>query len=319
MLSPALLRVITASLFLLGAPLLAAHAAPPEKLGKVSSYTAALAPVPGQADSVYLANSAEGRRDCGAIQILQNRRVTTLFSFDGYNGKSPKALARVRRAVYGITTEGGQHGNGTLFRIRSRGVQTLVQFDETTGAPRDLQVEGQTLYGTCENGVFIVRGRRLTFLPFYSVDSTVMLHGRVYVTRLYSSGLYLLEPGGETLLRDDWDGSLLRGNHEIFGVTSYGGRYDYGSVESYNSATGVRRTITNFQSYNGGHPRYATVLKGRTVALSNNDGIWLASPRPKQIMKTGGSLEAVRVLNSDGGTLYGMAGYFSPTAFRLRP
>ncbi len=84
--------------------------------------------------------------------------TTTLVSFDGTNGSSPRAGLTVGLDgnFYGTTETGGMNDKGTVFQMTpAGGLTTLVNFDGTHGSnPRAALVKGTdgNFYGTTENG-----------------------------------------------------------------------------------------------------------------------------------------------------------------------
>ena len=294
---------------------LASHAATLRTLGKVNYTTTAITPAPGHTSAYYLADSSSGRLACGEIRLLENKRSRSVFTFNGYNGKSPSALLTVGKTVYGITSSGGKNDAGVLFRLRGKGIQILAQFDDTTGAVNSLGAVGHTLYGACDKGAFILRGHAFEFFPLQFINGAVLLNGNVYAAQYYfpNNRLHLLTAGADTVLSTDWLPSVIRGKGRLFGIDKYTGLYANGRVISYDPATNTVRTVVNFQSYNGGQPSASTVLGDGTLLVGNSDGIWKVGARPKKIC----ACSYVRTLGVSGQKLYGLSGSYLSFAFEV--
>lgn len=292
---------------------LVGHAATLHTLGKVNYTTTAITPAPGHSGAYYLADSSSGKLACGEIRLLENKRSRSVFTFNGYNGKSPSALITIGKTVYGITSAGGKNDNGVLFRLRGKGIQILAQFDDTTGTAKSLAAVGHTLYGACDKGAFILRGHALEFLPLLLTDSAALLNGTLYAKQLYLGNLYQLSPAGSSLVTSDWASTTLRGKGRLFGIDIYTGLYSNGRVMSYDPATNTVTTVVNFQSYNGGQPSASAVLGDGTLLIGNSEGIWKVGARPKKVCA--GSY--VRTLGSSGHKLYGLSGSYPSSAFEV--
>jgi uncharacterized repeat protein (TIGR03803 family) len=91
-------------------------------------------------------------------QVAQAQTLTTLHSFDGTDGVRPTArLVQANNGnLYGVTSEGGADGYGTIFKITPTGaLTTLHSFDKTDGESPVaglIQATDGNLYGTTEVG-----------------------------------------------------------------------------------------------------------------------------------------------------------------------
>lgn len=290
-----------------------------EKLGRVPGDTTAMAPAP-KGGGFYIASRLGGRRECGEIRLLAARRSRPVFAFNGYNGKAPIALKSIGRTVYGIAAEGGRHGKGVLFRLRRGGIQILRHFDETTGAPEQLNASGRTLYGVCNNGAFRTRGGGdFGFAEIAFPSASAVVDGTLFVSDyLYGSpGIYRVGVSGPEKVVTPFPKTIVSSRSRILGVLGrYEGRYGYGSVVWYEPATGRRGTIVEFQSYNGGGPRTPAVTRNGTLYTTNDSGIWRVAAQPRKILPWGD----VSLLFSDGRRLFGVRGsYFRRTGFVVKP
>ncbi len=85
--------------------------------------------------------------------------LTTLASFDGVNGEQPEGnlVADAAGNLYGTTSEGGRHGDGSVFEIAAgtRALTTLVSFGGANGSQPVaglLADAAGNLYGTTATG-----------------------------------------------------------------------------------------------------------------------------------------------------------------------
>lgn len=286
-----------------------------EKVGTVPYSAAAVAPVPKQNGRFYIADRSAGKFGCGQIQILQDRKTRPIHTFNGYKGKSPSALIAVRRDVYGITTEGGKHGKGTLFRIHRNRVQTLANFSEAMGAPESVQVSGRMVYGVCTNGVYRLRGNRIAFEPVSVPYSTAIFHGQLFVSQNYYRRLLRVDSAGPTVLLDEWSDWTVAGKKGLLAIEPYGGRYGQGVVTQFVPSSGATKELVNFQAYNGGHPTQLVVTRNGAIYSANPSGIWHVGKRPRKAKK----ISSTRFLETDGRKLYGLAGLLDRTVFVVTP
>jgi|GEM_PF-4458707 len=293
------------------------QAATVRELGKVSLTTTSMAPMPGRVGGYYIADSSAGKFDCGEIRMLDNGASRTVFTFNGYNGKSPVALLTIGKTVYGITSSGGRNNDGVIFRLRGNGIQILAQFDDTSGPPQNLQAEGHTLCGATTQGIFTLKGHAFAFYPLQVAECATMLHGALYATRyIYiPSQLVRLDGATEDLIQTDFPLLIIRGRAVILGIDQYGGRYNSGRIMSYDPATNSSRTLVDFQSYNGGSPTAFAVLGNGTLYTGNSDGVWGIGRRPTKLA----SLNFVHQLGATGRTLYGIHGAYPYFAFEIDP
>ncbi len=95
------------------------------------------------------------------LAVLSNvagaQTLTTLFSFDGTNGRDPwNSLTLSGSTLYGMTGYGGSSGYGNIFSINTNGTgfQNLFSFNGTNGMypTAELTLSGSTLYGMTNCG-----------------------------------------------------------------------------------------------------------------------------------------------------------------------
>lgn len=212
---------------------------------------------------------------------------TTLHSFDyATDGAYPSgALIQDGATLYGMTTEGGLGGEGTIFCIGTDGLGFSV-IHEFTGAIDDgsypysnLTQDGFTLYGVTYFGgaigsgtVFRINkdGSDFTLLHSFLGGGTDGLSPYATPTLVGTTLYGATRRGGTnnygTIYRINTDGSdfalchsftysegisprshLVRDGQMLYSMTTDGGMYGYGSVIKFNIATLVLTPLHHFQ------------------------------------------------------------------------
>ena len=161
-----------------------------------------------------------------------------IYVFQGSNdGLYPflEGLLNVAGLLYGVTTDGGSGGAGTMFSLDpTSGVKQLVytfQGGTDANAPNStlIDVNGK-LYGTTQNG-------------------GTSNHGTVYSVDLATGSETVVHSFG---LKEDGNlpsGSLKKVGKTLYGTTQIGGTDNQGSVFSIDIASGKETVIYSF-SYN---------------------------------------------------------------------
>ena len=119
----------------------------------------------GPDGNFYGTTGSGGTNGFGTVfRVMPNGVLTSLFSFNGTNGANPEASlafgsdGNFYGTTYngGTTWQGGNSGNGTVFRLTTNGVlTTLVSFTGTNGAnPGGSLTLGNdgSFYGTTSQG-----------------------------------------------------------------------------------------------------------------------------------------------------------------------
>ena len=221
---------------------------------------------------------------------LTVNNVGSLYSFQGPDGAWPFSalLQGADGAFYATTEYGGAYGDGTVFRLTTNGVHSiLASFNfYTTGAnpissltqSSDGSFYGTTSYGGAhdEGTVFkmttdgtlrdvVVFNGNNGAEPYAGViqASDGNFYGSTYYGGTYNLGtLFELTTNGAftTLLSyDDLNGaypygSLLQGaDGNLYGTTCYGGAGGYGTVFRV-TTNGALTTLVTFQNTNGAYP-----------------------------------------------------------------
>jgi uncharacterized repeat protein (TIGR03803 family) len=176
----------------------------------------------------------------GGSSSLSTARFAVLYSFgsNSSDGATPVAgLIQVSDDnLYGTTSIGGANGGGTVFSVSpSTGTETVLYSfagDRTDGGdPRAELLQGSdgNLYGVTWEGGTYGNGAVFTFSPINGVE-----------TVLYSF------MGGSTDGANP-SGRLIQGsNGELYGMTTYGGANDDGTVFELSASGGVETVLHSF-------------------------------------------------------------------------
>ena len=175
--------------------------------------------------------------------------VSTLISFDGWNGQQPAAaLTLVGSALFGTTSVGGPYDDGILFSIHTDG--TGYQFLHTFSGGTDgenpdatLTLVGSTLFGTTAGGG--THGDGTIF--------SIQTDGSGYQV------LYSFLGGG-----DPTAGLTLVGS-TFYGTTQYGGLFGFGTVFSIQTDGSGFQVVHSFSGTDGENPNADLTLVGSTL------------------------------------------------------
>jgi gliding motility-associated-like protein/uncharacterized delta-60 repeat protein len=190
-------------------------------------------------DGTYLYGVTErgGTSNFGVVfRILPDGTgLTKLHEFNGANGRTPLGgLTLDGSFLYGFTEQGGNFGDGTLFRIKTDGTSFSKLFDfqySTVGSlPQGVPtLLGSYLYGMTFTGGASTQGNLFRIKPDGTGHTPVMdFNG----------------PNGN--FTDEC--SLLAVGSALYGMTSYGGANDLGTVFEYYLGP---PTITSISPTNG--------------------------------------------------------------------
>jgi len=247
-----------------------------------------------------------GYHDSGTIyKTTANGNVTILHHFNDsrplYEGSDPGTGLVVAKDgnLYGSTTIGGLYGNGTLYKISTAGVFTLLYSlkgwnGNNTIAPM-IQGKDGALYGVCEFGgvnnsgtAFRLSGSTLTILHHFesakgyapisamTQDSVGNLYGTTSSGGAYGHGIiYELNPSGASFnviysftsdpgnAGFDPYASLLYTGGMMYGTAQNGGANGYGTIYKFTPATSSV-TLTNVHDFgnavDGSTPQYGLSL-----------------------------------------------------------
>lgn len=189
--------------------------------------------------------------------------LTTQISFGGGNGAEPyAALLDANNRLYGTAFYGGTSGAGTLFSYdpSSGSLTGLASFDGRDGANPDagLLDVNNTLYGTTLNGGISGSGTLFAYDP-----SNGSL--RTLVSFMGSNGA---SPHAGLI---DVNNTLY-GTTTFGGATAVGGTSGFGTIFSYNLASGSLTTLVSFNGRNGDAPFAGLLDVGNILYGTTTDG-----------------------------------------------
>ena len=185
--------------------------------------------------------------------------LRTLASFDDTNGAYPvgDVLVDASGNVFGTTSSGGAHGDGTVFEVPAAGggVVTLGSFDGTNGsAPKaGLVLSGGNLFGTASGGG----------------DHG---DGTVFSVPVAGGPITALGSFDGTNTGSAPQGNLVLSGGNLFGTASGGGDHGDGTVFSVPVAGGAITPLGSFDGTNGSSPQGGLVLAGGNLYGTANSG-----------------------------------------------
>jgi uncharacterized repeat protein (TIGR03803 family) len=208
-----------------------------------------------EAGNLYGTGSYGGPGGYGVVlKVDQSGQETVLHGFTGStDGADPQASLVMDPTgnLYGTTNAGGASGAGTVFRVGRYGKETVVY--SFTGGTDGANPVGALVRDTAGNlyGTTTAGGSNGTGTVFQLVKKS----GKWTEKLLYSFGQ---GTDGATPIA----GVTLDAKHNLYGTTSAGGSYGYGTVfQLKRSKSGWKENILyNFQGGNDGGVPYAGVI-----------------------------------------------------------
>ena len=160
---------------------------------------------------------------------VDNSTFSSIYSFSGNDGFGPVgSLTSAGSRLYGVTVEGGNSNNGTVFSInaiataQSSGFSTILSFNGANGLVPEgcLTLAGSKLFGVT------VGGGDYNYGTIFSINLAAVGHHSTNFTVEHSfNGNDGAGPVGGLTLSPD--GSTL------YGMTAEGGYYDYGTIFAF--------------------------------------------------------------------------------------
>lgn len=200
--------------------------------------------------------SAGGSSGLGVVFKLGAKGAeTVMHSFaGGSDGATPNGamVEDPSRALYGTTTAGGTSGLGTVFRVKGKKETVLYSFaGGSDGADPQAGLVMNTagnLYGTTSQGGPAGNGTVFKLTPPQKKN------GQWTETVLYSFGTL---PDGATPV----GGVNLDSSGNLYGTTSLGGAYGYGTVfQLAPGSTWTENILYSFQNTTDGATPYAGLI-----------------------------------------------------------
>ncbi len=251
--------------------------------------------------------------NASAVFALAPGGQQTPLAFIDDTGDGPNALYLAGNGYfYGTTTNGGNYGSGTLFRITSSGAYTTLEnFDPAAGTANApvggvVMDSSGNIYGAVNNvgyanqpGIFKYASNGTLTSDFSTIpglpDGGLIIDGsgNLYgVTGSSEAGGVVVQNGGvykvasngaiSTLFTFNGTdgsnpmGSLLRDSSgNLYGVTEYGGSSGYGTVFKL-SSNGTLTTLVNFNGTNGTNPQAGLAMDsaGNLYGVTSSGGAY---------------------------------------------
>ena len=239
---------------------------------------------------------------------------SVLHSFTGSDGSDPPgSLTLSGSTFYGMTKFGGSYGYGTIFKINTdgSGFQLLYAFSGGDGGwpLGSLTLLGSTLYGTTSFGG--------------SYDG-----GTIFQINTDGSGFQLLHSFDSQSDGDAPCGSLTLSGSTLYGMTSSGGPYAFGTIFQINTdGSGFQLRHSFGSQSDGATPCGSLTLSGSTLYGMTSEGGPYISGTVFEINTDGSGFQLLHSFNSlqldgslpsgsfalSGSTLYGttsIGGYY---------
>jgi uncharacterized repeat protein (TIGR03803 family) len=210
---------------------------------------------------MYGTTNSGGAYNNGAVFSLAGGKLTRIHSFEGgKDGAEPQSFLIQDKAgnLYGTTLKGGGYGDGTVYRITGSTETVLYNFGSQLrdgSAPESgLAMDSVgNLYGTTTKGGTSGHG---------SVFMLIRSKSGVWTEKIIHS--FTAELEGFTPVA----GVTLDSSGNLYGTTSEGGAYGYGTVFELKKATSWGEIILHsFENLDDGATPYAGLIPGPAGSL----------------------------------------------------
>ena len=218
--------------------------------------------VPLSAQSPLWGLTSQGGQGAGSIiRLNEDGSNFSAVSFPVLVGKSPSGdvLKASNGKFYGMTPEGGSNNGGVLFEYNITTGEYLVlhHFAASSTPKGSLIEESGKFYGmTSGGGTF-------GFGVIFEYNLTTSVY-----TVLYNFGTSVGDgrsPGG----------SLVVSGGNFYGMTSFGGTNDYGTIFVYNPVTSTQTIIHSFNDTDGSNPYGSLKVSGQSLyGLTSSGGVF---------------------------------------------
>jgi uncharacterized repeat protein (TIGR03803 family) len=225
---------------------------------------------------IYGTTTAGGNYNHGVLFSYDpaSNSYRVVHHFDSVSGSSPRDLLMASDGkIYGTTEAGGTYNSATA----EKGAGIMYSYDPATGTFTKL-FDFRGIYGEAPQG--LMQG------------SDNKLYGMTRQGGWNNTGvLFSYEPGATTITRlhdfDDATGTLptncklmQAANHKLYGLTTWGGSNNMGTIFSYDIASAVFAKLYDFNGINGSYPS-CTLLQANNGVLygvtlyggANGDGV----------------------------------------------
>jgi uncharacterized repeat protein (TIGR03803 family) len=202
-----------------------------------------------------------GAYDNGAVFSFANGKLTRIYSFRaGNDGAKPQSFLIQDKAgnLYGTTYAGGGYGDGTVYRISATVETVLYHFGshlhDGSAPEAGLAMDSAgNLYGTTMAGG--ASGHGTVFMLIRATNGT-------YTEKILHN--FGAEPDGSAPVA----GVTLDAYGNLYGTTSIGGTYGYGTVfELVKAGSWAEKILHSFQNLTDGATPYAGLIAGPAGTL----------------------------------------------------
>ena len=179
------------------------------------------------------------------------------FSGDSM-GSNPTTSLIIDDILYGLTVHSGLYGNGTIFKYDTINHQftTLIDFDSNFTDLLGTKIinSGNTIYG-----ISIAIGSITNYDKLFKYDITT---NQITILHTFS-----------TPLNGNYVNDLLIYNNDIYGITLYGGSYDFGVMFKYDLINNTYTKLIDFSgALNGQNPKSILLNQNKIYGVTSYGG-----------------------------------------------